>query len=430
MRTRLEIVGDRYALLDVISSGTNFEVHLGKLLALGAFPRTVAIKRLRGGDAGRPERREMVLEEARVVARVQHSNVVRTLDVVKGADELFFVTEHVPGESLDRLVSAARERARRLPHGVAAGIVAGVLRGLHAAHVAVAENEKPLGIVHREVSPESVLVGADGIARITDFGLTRTRERFDPRREGRIQGRLPYMAPEQLFARRCLDARTDIYGAAVVFWEALTGARLVEDDVDAAISAALRRRALRRPREVDPKIPRALDAIVMKGLAQDPSARFATALEMALAIEAFGVAPAPEVGACVQALAGDELGARSSRIAQIERQFVADSMRPAFEAGEWHPDELETLVRSAPPPSVRRPASTPPPLAELSLWTHPPGAGQIGLWRTLQVLAAKLIAKGMVAVAGWRKGAMTTSRISLPTAARGATPPAGPESRS
>jgi serine/threonine-protein kinase len=351
----VEAIAGRYALFDAIGSGAYATVHLARLLGFGGFNRTVAVKRLRAKHADCRERVGMLLDEARTVGRVQHANVVQTLDVVRQGDELFLVMEYVHGDSLDHLLGIARDTGRAVPHSIAASIVAGVLHGLHAAHTARAESGEPLGIVHRDVSPQNVLIGSDGIARIGDFGIARSSQRVHTTRKGVIQGKLGYMAPEQ-FLCRPLDARTDVYAAGVMLWEALTGTLLFDGNTDPAVHRAALASEVRRPSEVEPSISGALEAIVMKAIARDPGSRFATAHEMSVALEAVGVAPASEVGAWVHELIGDELHGRALRIAQIESQLAADSMQRAVEVVE----QLQSHSKA--PPALALPVEARPSL--------------------------------------------------------------------
>src|SRR5262245_51026591 len=172
----MSVIG-RYALHGELASGGMATVHLGRLLGPVGFSRTVAIKRLHAQYAQDPEFVSMFLDEARLAARIRHPNVVPTLDVVATSGELFLVMEYVPGESLSRLARAARDRMERMPPRIVSAIMSGVLHGLHAAHEAKSERGEPLGIVHRDVSPQNVLVGTDGVARVLDFGVAKAAGR-------------------------------------------------------------------------------------------------------------------------------------------------------------------------------------------------------------------------------------------------------------
>ena len=195
----MRIVG-RYALYAEIAAGGMATVHFGRLLGPVGFSRTVAIKRLHPQFAKDPEFVSMFLDEARLAARIRHPNVVPTLDVVATDGELFLVMDYVPGESIARLSRVLRERQETLPIRILSATIAGVLHGLHATHEAKDERGHPLGIVHRDVSPQNVLVGTDGVPRVLDFGVAKAAGRVQTTREGQIKGKLSYMPPEQLGA--------------------------------------------------------------------------------------------------------------------------------------------------------------------------------------------------------------------------------------
>src|SRR5262245_43534916 len=157
----------------------------------------------------------MFLDEARLAARVQHPNVVSTLDVVANEGDLFLVMEYVRGETLARLAPPSKQPRVVVPLRIAVSIVAGALHGLHAAHEAKDEKSSPLGVVHRDVSPQNILVGADGIPRVLDFGIAKAMGASHVTREGQVKGKLAYMAPEQLRGQP-VTRKVDIYASAVV----------------------------------------------------------------------------------------------------------------------------------------------------------------------------------------------------------------------
>src|SRR6185437_10425019 len=170
------IVG-RYAIFDEIASGGMATVYLGRLMGAGGFARTVAIKRLHPQFAKDPEFVAMFLDEARLAARIRHPNVVPTLDVVASKGELFLVMDYVQGESLSRIVRASMKHDAATPLSLVTTIMAGVLHGLHAAHEAKTEQGEALSIVHRDVSPQNVIVGIDGVPRVLDFGVAKASHR-------------------------------------------------------------------------------------------------------------------------------------------------------------------------------------------------------------------------------------------------------------
>jgi eukaryotic-like serine/threonine-protein kinase len=192
MRATLEeqsgrIIG-RYAIYDAIASGGMAVVHFGRLLGQAGFSRTVAIKRLHPQYATDPEFVAMFLDEAHLAVRVQHPNVVAPLDVVFADDELLVVMDYVSGETLAQLL--------RCTHGgppapaVIARVLVDTLQGLHAAHCAVDEHGAPLSIVHRDVSPQNVIVGTDGLSRVLDFGVAKAAMRSHATKDGEVKGKI------------------------------------------------------------------------------------------------------------------------------------------------------------------------------------------------------------------------------------------------
>jgi serine/threonine protein kinase len=350
MQASARVIG-RYVLFRELASGGMATVHFGRLNGPAGFARTVAIKRLHPQFAQDPDFVSMFLDEARLAARIQHPNVVSTLDVVTTENEIFLVLEYVQGESLARLMRAVSAMMTAADTRVTATIMAGVLHGLHAAHEAKNEQGEPLGIVHRDVSPQNILVGVDGVPRVLDFGVAKAVGRLQTTREGQMKGKLAYMAPEQLHGSLA-TRQTDVYAAAVVTWEALTGKRLFQLDNEAAVITAILQKSIRPPSEVASHVPLAFDRVVMRGLEREPDRRYATAREMAVELErCVGVASASEVGEWVEALAHDELLKRASRVAEIESvssPMSMNSMRSLPSSGE-----IPTTVTSRSAPDLK-----------------------------------------------------------------------------
>ena len=281
-RAASRVIG-RYAIHEEIASGGMATVYLGRLDGTGGFSRNVAIKRLHAHLARDPEFVRMFLDEARIAARIRHPNVVPVLDVVNTGDEIFLVMEYVAGESLARLTRGAAERGERMPVAIAAAVVVGVLRGLHAAHEATDEQGQPLCIVHRDVSPQNIIVGRDGAAHLLDFGVAKAAGQLQTSRNGRIKGKVSYMPPEQ--ARGAEVTRVvDVYAAGVILWELLTGERLFPGDNEAIVLERVLFGEVAAPSHKAG--PPELDEVVMRAISRDPLERFPTAREMARAIEA------------------------------------------------------------------------------------------------------------------------------------------------
>ncbi|MGZ3456138.1 MAG: serine/threonine-protein kinase [Polyangiales bacterium] len=340
----------RYALYGEIASGGMATVHFGRLLGPVGFSRTVAVKRLHAHLAKDPEFVSMFLDEARLAARIRHPNVVPTLDVVALEGELFLVMEYVQGESLSRLLKAAVADETTIPLPIVAAITAGALHGLHAAHEATNERGEPLDLVHRDVSPQNVLVGVDGVPRVLDFGVAKAVGRLHTTRDGRVKGKIAYMAPEQL-RHGIVDRRTDIYAAGVVLWEQLTRKRLIEGDSEAEMIARVLDARIEAPSKVVPGVASALDDVVMRALSKNPADRFGTARQMARAIEA-AVSPASpgQVGEWVELIASDSLGDRERIIASIETSGTvpAAEARPPAKPAESEASQVSTISFATP----------------------------------------------------------------------------------
>ena len=304
---------------DEIAAGGMATVHLGRLLGPVGFSRTVAIKRLHPQFAKDPDFASMFIDEARLAARIRHPNVVSTLDVVALEQELLLVMDYVQGESLSRLLRTSRARPELVPVRIVTTALAGVLHGLHAAHEAKTERGERLEIVHRDVSPQNILVGVDGIARVLDFGVAKAAVRMQSTREGQIKGKISYMAPEQLRGDSGVDRRVDIYAAGVVLWESLVGRRLFEAENEGRLLTKILLEPVPSPREYVPSIPAELEMVVMRALARNRDDRFATAREMAQALESVThPSTASEIGNWVEHLAGHELAKRADRVTDIE----------------------------------------------------------------------------------------------------------------
>ncbi|HTQ46453.1 MAG TPA: protein kinase [Polyangiaceae bacterium] len=335
----------RYSIFGEIASGGMATVHYGRLVGPVGFSRTVAIKRLHAQYAKDPEFVAMFLDEARLAARIQHPNVVPTLDVVSTDGELFLVMEYVQGETLARLNRVVRDAGSHMPSRIALTIIVQVLHGLHAAHEAKDERGAPLGIVHRDISPQNVLVGVDGVARVLDFGVAKAAVRLQTTREGQLKGKLAYMAPEQIGGQ--VDRLTDIYAAGVLLWESLTGKRLYEAVNEGQLLQKVLRGKFDRPSVNVPGLSAVLDEITVRALELDPRKRFATAREMALALERTGeLAMSSEVGDWVENTARPELSRKAERLAEIE-----SSTKTRIPVARAHAPPDDSTERMANPPS-------------------------------------------------------------------------------
>jgi serine/threonine-protein kinase len=276
-----------YELVAKIASGGMATVYVARKRAAAGFERLVAIKLCHSHLRDDPEFVSMFLDEARLAARIRHPNVVGTLDVSEG-DPLYLVMEYIEGFSLAALIKKACSEQDRIPPGVALRIVGETLTGLHAAHELRDGEGGFLGLVHRDVSPQNIIVGVDGVSRITDFGIAYAVARSTVTQEGRLKGKLAYLSPEQVRSRQ-ITRQIDVFSAGIVLWETLTGRNLFRRPDDVGTIKAVLQAPILPPSSIVPGLPKAVDAVVLKALERDPRKRYATAADFADAIDSLHV---------------------------------------------------------------------------------------------------------------------------------------------
>jgi serine/threonine protein kinase len=319
----VKIVG-RYAVYDEVARGGMASVHLGRLLGAGGFSRTVAVKRLHPHLARDGEFLAMLLDEARLVSRIQHPNVVSVLDVVADDDQVAIVMDFVDGAPLSALLKASAEKKELVPPSIAIAVVINALRGLHAAHEAVGEDGKPLGLVHRDVTPHNVMVRRDGTAVVLDFGVAKAAGRFHTTEEGKVKGKLPYMAPEQLRGQP-LTRKVDVYAAGAMLWETMVGRRLFAGSNEGEVLEQILFGEIHPPSALRSSSPTAIDGVVMKALSRSAADRYASAAELADALErAFAPAMPSQVATWLEGLAKPTLDKIAARIRAMDAEHAAE----------------------------------------------------------------------------------------------------------
>jgi serine/threonine-protein kinase len=296
-------------------------VHLGCLRGAAGFSKLVAIKCLHQEFATEPSFVSMFLDEARLASSIHHPNVVSSLDVVAEQGELLVVMEYVHGETLAGLLRLARQAQERAPVPVAARVVCDALEGLHAAHTASLAGSS-LNIVHRDVSPQNIMVGADGNTKVLDFGIAQAALTSHVTAAGTVKGKIAYMSPEQAQGLG-VDARTDVFAAGVVLWEALTGRRLFFAPDARTSMELLLTSVVAPPSSLVPTLSSALDAVVLRALERDRDARFASAHDFAEALRAVvGEGSRREVAEWVTRVAKDGLAHRLELLQALEASAV------------------------------------------------------------------------------------------------------------
>ena len=327
----------RYLLHAPIARGGMATVHAARLMAAEGVTRLVAAKRLHPHYVDDPEFVAMFHDEARIASRIHHPNVVPVLDVILDGEEVILVQEYVHGVPLSYLFKLALASREPVPLPITLTIVSGVLAGLHAAHEATDDVGEPLNIVHRDVSPQNVLVSVDGVPRLVDFGIAKARTSLHHTREGFFKGKLAYMAPEQIRAER-VTRGADIYAAGVLLWELLVNRRFYDGKNDPAFVRAVALGATPTPTEALEAERGTIEAdrwaqvyllepIIARAMATQPEDRYATAAEMAAALaDVAPNAPAAEVAAWVKTAGAQYIEKRQRMLAANEESVRANRL--------------------------------------------------------------------------------------------------------
>lgn len=433
--------GGRYEILRMIASGGMATVHLGRTLGMGGFERLVAVKVMHPHVASEPECVDMFLDEARLAARIHHPNVVSTIDVSEDEEGVFLVMEFVEGPSFQGLMRALKKKKQDGPLDVMLRIFLDGLAGLHAAHELPDLDGTPLNLVHRDVSPANILIGIDGRARITDFGVARAETRLSATQGGQVKGKFAYMAPEQV-RMLPVDRRADIYSAGVMLWEMLTGDKLLKSDNELGMLTQILAHKFASPHELKPSVPEPLSEVCMQALRFKAEERFPTAAAMAEAIEeaarASGivVASARAVADFVKELRAHEpvgdLGGgerplmRASRASMASIHLTSLNKAAALAAVQAAsaPDVQvsEEIASSAEMPAADEGSSVTPPSATVT------SSGRVSLvggrrstWITGALVAAAAVA---IAIAFGMSGSAETQSSAQPSVAESAAPQA------
>lgn len=358
----------RYEVLLPIASGGMARVFLACSTALGGFEREVALKITHEHLRENLQFFTALIDEARLAGRIRHPNVVSVLDVGEAPDGAFIVMDYVEGESLAGLAKKLAARGESLPIEVSLRVLDDVLSGLHAAHELTDADGLPLSVVHRDVTPHNVLLGIDGVSRITDFGVAKAASRLTKTMTGVVKGKVAYMAPEQARTGP-VDRTCDVWAVGVLAWEMLTGLRMHEGLNDYALLLKITRDPPPRLRHVRPDLPRAFDEVLARALEMRPTARFPSAEAFAEALSqaarASGIYPAEARGvkAFVTPHFLPELEVRRELASRIRRARLGGSAAEFDRPSRPSSARLEALRPSVPPSAPPVVPRSEPPLA-------------------------------------------------------------------
>jgi tRNA A-37 threonylcarbamoyl transferase component Bud32 len=274
----------KYEIIKRLATGGMAEIFLARVSGLPGFQKMVVIKRILPQLATKTDFVEMFLDEARIAATLQHPNVVQMYDVGVVDGNYFIAMEYLHGEDVRSLTRTLHRQDRKLPLEHALNIAIGVASGLHYAHEKVGFDGTPLEIVHRDVTPQNIIVTYDGAVKLLDFGIAKASNRFGETRFGTLKGKVPYMSPEQCRGEP-LDRRSDIFSLGIMMYELTLGKRLYQGKSDFEVLKQIVEGTVTPPRELDPEYPPVLEAIVMRALDKEKDKRYQTARDIQADLE-------------------------------------------------------------------------------------------------------------------------------------------------
>jgi len=331
----------RYELLDRIGVGGMAEIFRGKAVAAGGFEKPVAIKRILPHLSQDRRFVELLIAEAKVLSLLKHRNIVQIFDVGLGDDgQYFLVMEFVDGKDLGAIQRALEQKRRRLPFDLVLHIGAEVCEALEHAHTSRGPDGRPMALVHRDVSPSNVLLSRAGEIKLTDFGIAKRAEQ-DATQGGAVRGKFAYISPEQA-RNETLDPRSDVFSVGILMWELICNRRLFSGMDDMAALRAVRDPHVKRPTEIDGRLPPEIDQILMTALAKDKQRRFATCGQLGqklrslrYSLEVTSGDPATELAKVIDS---------TEEVERLSQQMIAQPSRPSGRFGDFEAGEA-TVIR-------------------------------------------------------------------------------------
>ncbi len=342
----------RYELLLPIAQGGMATVWAARQKGSRGFQKTVAIKTMLPTLSDDSQFEQMFLDEAALAAKIHHPNVAEILDLGEQDEILYLVMEWVDGEALSIVHKAARKNNTQLPQRIALRMIIQACAGLHAAHELHDENDVPLQLVHRDVSPQNILVTYDGSVKLVDFGVAKAVGRAGGETTaGQLKGKVPYMSPEQTRGGN-VDRRTDIFAMGIVLYKLTTGLHPFLGENDLITMRNIITRPLLPPRVKNPSFPQELEQVLVKCLQKDPEKRYQTMIELGNALEralnSMGVAD-DDIGGFVRTLMGDRGAKRRAALrdavrAADERFATGSHLAPVVTAPQVHENVSEIIL--------------------------------------------------------------------------------------
>ena len=366
-----DLVFGKYEIQHRLAIGGMGEVFYAMQKGVPGFERAAILKSLLPELAQQEGFIDQFLDEARVAATLNHPNVVSIYEVGMWNGTYFIAMEYIRGRNLSQLIRRSLENQQRVPPMVAARIVRDAALGLDHAHRAMDTSGRPLNIIHRDISPQNIMVRDDGVTKVVDFGIASASNRSTKTKTGSLKGKIAYMAPEQLLSAKGITPKVDQYALGVVFWEMLTGRRLFKADTqDASAELQVIKKVLEenipKPSSLVREVPPEIDDIVMAMISRDPAGRFEHCAEAASAIDRVVVQHTPTGGespvmAFMRRLGTEDLVIKVKTNPGANQNFVISLKQPGPNDGSV--DATGKLTRPPPEP----PAPPPPPKSKLPL---------------------------------------------------------------
>ena len=320
----------KYTLLNRIAVGGMAEVFLARQEGLEGFEKTICIKRIRPHLSSQPNFVRMFLNEAKLAAQLNHPNVVQIYDLGRVNDSYFIAMEYISGRDMSRIIPKAEKAGIPFPMIYALRIASNVCEGLYYAHTKGDAYGNPLNVVHRDITPENILVSFNGTVKIVDFGIAKANTQLEQTRAGEIKGKLSYMSPEQCMGHP-LDARSDIFSFGSVIYEWVTGYKLFTGENEMAILKSIIDGKIYPPSYFKEDVPEAVERILMKSLDKDKSKRYQSAWEMQFDIDTY--------------LASSEFTPSNIHLSNFLKQIFGDEIEREKELLLKHKEESERTAR-------------------------------------------------------------------------------------
>jgi len=376
----------QYTLLERIALGGMAEVWKARMKGVEGFQKTVAIKKILPHLTDSTDFVTMFVDEAKLAAQLNHTNIIHIYDLGKIADDYYIAMEYVDGKDLRSILNTAREKDSPLPLSLSLLVASRLAAALDHAHRQKDFEGRPLGLVHRDVSPQNVLISFDGDIKLCDFGIVKAVSKASKTQMGALKGKLQYMSPEQAWGRP-VDARSDIFSLGSLLFEMLTGRRLFAGESEMSVLDAVREGRIQAPRDLDPRVPLEVNATVLKALAREPKDRFQSAGDLQREIDGIlaSLKPAPsqrDLAGYMQRLF--DVGARPERSAEAAAASTPPAHKGAPTAGAPTPS-VPSVAGGAPTPAL-----TPAPGSTDAALEAAPGGKKNLLW--IGLAAAAVIA--------------------------------------